>query len=70
MSDVEISVEGSWTLTRCQVWPDRDGPENPTAADVIEVMKSCGSMSRVLRDWNLDEYEVTAITPGDVARWR
>jgi hypothetical protein len=50
--DVALEVE--------DVWPDGDAPENPTAADVAEVMRSTGSIGRIVSEWNLwAEIEVT-----------
>jgi hypothetical protein len=37
-----------------EIWPDGDAPENPTAEDVIKVIKACGGAARVIRDWDLD----------------
>ncbi len=50
----DVAIEGRWTLDVTQVWPDRDAPENPTADDVIAVMRECtGSIENLIREWNL-----------------
>lgn len=51
-----ITVEGSYTLTVDEIWPDGDAPENPTREDVAAAMKkSCHSTYQLMRDWNLDD---------------
>jgi hypothetical protein len=35
------------------VWPDDDGPDDPTAEDVAAVMAKYGGLHDVLFDWNL-----------------
>lgn len=53
--EIELSIVASFTLTVDQVWPDGDWPENPTAEDVLEVMKSDASTpARLLSEWDLD----------------
>jgi len=41
---VELSAE--------DVWPDGDGPENPTAEDVAVLLRKAG-MYGLVGDWNL-----------------
>jgi len=48
-------------LTEEDVWPDGDGPENPMAKDVAEVMRAYGTRGRVLKDWfplNLETVDI------------
>jgi hypothetical protein len=49
-----VQIVGDHYLTVDEIWPDGDAPENPTAADVLAVMRSCGPKSRLVHDWNLD----------------
>lgn len=50
----QFEFDGDHYLTIEQIWPDGDAPENPTVDDVIAVLqKSCGSVSRVIGDWEL-----------------
>jgi hypothetical protein len=51
--DVALEVE--------DVWPDGDAPDNPTAADVAEVLRGSGhSIASIATEWNLwSEIEVT-----------
>ena len=44
---------GFHALGVSEIWPDGDAPENPTVDDVIEVIRTCGGVSDVLRNWNL-----------------
>lgn len=55
----EIVVEATYYLTLDELWPDGDAPETPTAHDVAELMRNCGSQRSVMADWNIDEPEVT-----------
>ena len=55
----EIVVDATYYLTVDELWPDGDAPENPTAHDVAELMRSSGSQRSVMADWNIDEPEVT-----------
>ena len=41
-----------------EVWPDGEGPLDPTAFDVAEEMGNGGSVKRVLEDWNMNEPSV------------
>lgn len=54
--EIELSIVASLSLTADQIWPDGDWPENPTAKDVLEVMKNDASTpARLLSEWNLDD---------------
>jgi len=51
-----ITIEGDHTLSIDEIWPDGDVPENPTAEDVRQLIKSQASMDEamyLIRDWNL-----------------
>ncbi len=50
-----IQVTGAVRLTKSQLWPDGDGPENPTVEDVEELIEESGGISCVIRDWGLEE---------------
>jgi hypothetical protein len=45
-ADVTLEVE--------DIWPDGDAPENPTVDEVLEVIRKCGGVRTVIRDWDLD----------------
>jgi hypothetical protein len=54
-----ILVFPECALSVGDIWPDNDAPDNPTAQDVIGQMRKCGSVVRVIREWNLiDSFEV------------
>lgn len=36
-----------------QVWPDGDGPEDPTAKDVVKVMEDYMPIWHLITDWQL-----------------
>lgn len=56
MKTFEVWIEGpSFTLTEEEIWPDGEGPENPTDEDVIKEMQAYGSVYRVISDWALDD---------------
>lgn len=62
-----VTFEGSVPLTVEQVWPDGDAPENPTADDVVDVMRTYGRPTRVIEDWCLDDLRigVRRVRPAD-----
>ena len=43
------------TLDRTHLWPDEDGPEEPTLEDVVQLVRDHGDIRHVLGDWDLDE---------------
>lgn len=50
-------------LTAEEVWPDGDAPENPTLADVLEVLRKQGRW-RLANDWGFEQHvEVEGIDP-------
>lgn len=55
-------------LSESQIWPDGDGPENPTASAVEDLIESEGGIIKVIDEWSLDtasayHYEVTEMGP-------
>jgi hypothetical protein len=46
----------------CDIWPEDDGPEDPTVDDVRRVLEACGPPLRVADDWCLtvSDWEVTS----------
>jgi hypothetical protein len=48
-----IHIEADYFLTLNEIWPDGDGPDDPTAKDVKAAMEACGSKREVLRDWGM-----------------
>jgi hypothetical protein len=67
-----VTIEGTARLSEWEIWPDGDGPDTPTPADVLGVMKQDGRTPvDLLRDWNLAQDFVLVIRCGDdEARWR
>lgn len=43
--DVELDLD--------ELWPDGDGPANPTTSDVAALIARCGGIAPVIDDWNL-----------------
>lgn len=58
MSDktFHIIFDGHVTFSVDDVWPDGDAPDNPTADDVAEVMRSTGEKWLVMREWGLNQF--------------
>lgn len=57
-----ISLTGGVDLAIADIWPDGDAPENPTAEDVVDLLRGEGDLHKVLIDWSLDDafdWEVT-----------
>ncbi len=61
IGDTVITVEFPFVEMKVDdVWPDDDGPANPTAEDVLEQMKRYGSKRTVIFDWALlDDIEIS-----------
>lgn len=59
-----IDIEGSYTLTVEQLWPDGDWPENPTEEDVLALIEKAGGANRIIAEWDLD-VEATVIDCGE-----
>lgn len=59
---VECDIE----LSPREVWPDGDGPDDPTVEDVIRAVKDSTSEYWFVRDWNMP-IEVTV--DGELVRW-
>ncbi|NBZ97081.1 MAG: hypothetical protein EBR40_11800 [Proteobacteria bacterium] len=67
-----VHVESVVTMTVEEVWPDKDGPKDPTAEDVAEAMEwymrsRRVRMYRMLDDWGLmdsNDLSVTVAGPG------
>ncbi|RKZ99308.1 MAG: hypothetical protein DRQ42_08030 [Gammaproteobacteria bacterium] len=58
MSDERFNLEitsGHIVLTADQIWPDGDGPDNPTAEDVLARIEADGGALTVLDGWFLDD---------------
>jgi len=55
MSDemFEVLIDGTFTLSVEDVWPDGNAPANPTAVDVAIEMRKEDNVLRLIREWNL-----------------
>lgn len=51
----EVIFDGRVQLDVEDIWPDGDAPENPTATDVVAVMRRQGGPIDVVKDWNLGD---------------
>lgn len=49
----DIILYGDYTLTEDQIWPNGDGPENPTEQDVVDAINTDGGPDEVVTRWNL-----------------
>jgi hypothetical protein len=63
-----VYIDGEITLSEDEIWPDGDGPAEPTLADVKAVMEKCGSEGSVLEDWNLMQYVRVTVGPDGPGR--
>lgn len=43
------------TLDENELWPDGDGPDNPTAEQVAALIRKEGGFPKVIDEWNLDD---------------
>lgn len=49
-----------------QLWPDGNGPENPTSEDIKQEIGNHGGVTRAIEKWNLEDlahYEVYEVAP-------
>ena len=59
-----INIELYEELNTKELWPDGDGPPDPTVLDVIALIGECGGSVGILRDWCLGPPEITVIAAG------
>ena len=66
-----ITFSGTFSMTTEEIWPDGDGPENPTASDVKNRMINQGGKASLLSGWNLETDLDIAIVDeaGHTATW-
>jgi len=66
-----VTFSGTFSMTAEEIWPDGDGPENPTAYDVRNRMISQGGKGSLLSGWNLETDLDIAIVDeaGHAATW-
>jgi len=50
-----LSIEMNVELSVEELWPDGDGPENPTEEDVVDLINAEGGVPEILNDWNLSD---------------
>jgi hypothetical protein len=49
-----ISLQGTCPIRASEVWPDGDGPKNPTAKDVADKIKAtCRDAGDLLTQWHM-----------------
>lgn len=59
-----ISVNMDVAMHADNIWPDGDGPADPTPQDVIDAIKAAGSRTQWLDSWNIDtDLDVTVTRP-------
>lgn len=63
---IQISFGGVITMTKEDVWPNGDAPENPTVKNVIaEIRKDCSSLFDFYDLWSLGDAPECVISVGD-----
>lgn len=53
MKQFRFYIEKTILLNEDEIWPDGDGPENPTTEDVWEEVRKEGGTAKILDNWNL-----------------
>lgn len=62
-----INLSCDVMLSISDLWPDGNAPQDPTVADVAELVRRDGGLRHIIRAWNLDaETEMTISGPGGV----
>jgi hypothetical protein len=76
-----VTIQVNVTLKKSEMWPDGDGPDEPTEADVLALIGDEGGPIEILREWNLGDdvtvhvrkkktdAEVDADREAERARW-
>jgi hypothetical protein len=56
MTNFTISISIDELLTKEELWPDGNAPENPTVDDVIRLIEKSGGVGGIIKDWNLLQF--------------
>lgn len=64
MKEFEIEFNGSLTLSEVDIWPDGDGPPDPTIEHVRDRLLRYGDKSTLFEDWCMIDY--VGMTVGEV----
>lgn len=64
MKTFRILLEVDVVLTEGELWPDGDAPENPTVADVQELIRNEGGSAYLIRTWSLEECVTLHVSEG------
>lgn len=54
MEYFHIEWGGEVTLPVTDIWPNGDGPEDPSVADVIKLMRKSGTLRNLCKEWHMD----------------
>lgn len=61
-----IVYEIAANIEPSQLWPDGNGPGDPTSEDIKQEIENHGGVTRVIEKWNLEDlahYEVYEVAP-------
>jgi hypothetical protein len=61
----KIEISGSVQLSERDIWPDDDGPENPSVTDVIRLLDRHYTLADMIDEWNLSGDIIVDISSGD-----
>lgn len=65
-----ITFGGSVRLSVDEIWPDGDGPEDPTPEDVVARMEEEINKHSLVDEWGLeDDLEITVAHNGKRSTW-
>ena len=65
--DFVVTLTYECTLGYWELWPDDDGPDNPTLSDVAELIREYGGPALAASDWNLTDSDTFSINGHDWA---
>jgi len=51
--EFRFEITGDFVMRAEDIWPDGDGPANPTVDDVWTAFRKSGDKLRAFSDWNL-----------------
>jgi hypothetical protein len=50
-----FEVSKTFEMSPEEIWPDGDGPEDPTLEDVFKEIEKCGGAQSAIYDWYLTD---------------
>lgn len=59
-----FSIECDVSLDVSDIWPNKNAPDDPTLADVLEAIRKAGGAAQIIRDWSLADDLCLTVSDG------